>query len=247
MSSQFEPTDPRYYFSGDPTLPFDILSLASTLPDLLRVSSEELVRVLDGKRTLDSHVTGSTIDISGSVHIGAGTKIHSGVSISGPVYIGRNCSIRHGAQLREGTILGDGCVVGHDAEIKNSVCMAGSKMQNGVFIGDSVLGIGARVGSGTILSNRRFDQGLVRLGSGDVKIPADRQFFGAILGDYVRLGANIVTSPGTLVGPYTWVASLISLYGFVPRAKMVVLKQQLEYRDKEEVQLRSGQGEYEHL
>lgn len=247
MSSQFEPTDPRYYFSGDSTLPFDVLSLASTLPDLLRVSSEELARALNGKQTLDSEMTEPTIDISGSVYIGPGTKIHSSVSINGPVYIGRNCSIRHGAQLREGTILGDGCVVGHDAEIKNSICMAGSKMQNGVFIGDSVLGISARVGSGTILSNRRFDQGLVRLGSGDVKVSANRQFFGAILGDYVRIGANVVTSPGTLVGPYTWVASLVSLYGFVPRAKMVVLKQELEFRDKEEVQLRSGQGEYEHL
>lgn len=247
MSSQFEPTDPRYYFSGDSTLPFDILSLASTLPDLLRVCSEELVKVLDGKLTLDSQVTGSTIDISGAVYIGSGTKIHSGVSISGPVYIGRNCSIRHGAQLREGTVLGDGCVVGHDAEIKNSVCMAGSKMQNGVFVGDSILGIGARVGSGTILSNRKFDQGIVQLGSRDVKVSAGSQFFGAILGDYVRLGANVVTSPGTLVGPYTWVTSLVSLYGFVPRAKLVVLKQELEFRDKEEVQLRSGQGEYEHL
>lgn len=247
MPSQFEPTNPRYYFSGDSTLPFDILSLAPTLPDLLRVSSEELVRVLDGKLTLDSQVTEPTVDISGSVYIGAGTKIHSSVSISGPVYIGRNCSIRHGAQLREGTILGDGCVVGHDAEIKNSICMTGSKMQSGVFIGDSILGIGARVGSGTILSNRRFDQGTVRLGSGDVKLSTDRQFFGAILGDYVRLGANIVTSPGTLVGPYTWVASLVSLYGFVPRAKMVIIKQELEYRDKQELELRSGQGEYEHL
>jgi bifunctional UDP-N-acetylglucosamine pyrophosphorylase/glucosamine-1-phosphate N-acetyltransferase len=247
MSSQFEPTDPRYYFSGDSTLPFDILSLVSTLPDLLRVGSEELARILDGKLTLDSQVTESTIDISGSVYIGAGTKIHSGVSISGPVYIGRNCSIRHGAQLRAGTILGDDCVVGHDAEIKNSICMAGAKMQNGVFIGDSILGLGARVGSGTILSNRKFDQGIVRLGSGDVKVPTDRQFFGAILGDYVRLGANVVTSPGTLVGPYTWVTSLVNLYGFVPRAKLVVLKQELEFRDKEEVQLRSGRGEYEHL
>lgn len=242
-----EPTDLRYYFSGDPALPFRLLELAPGLPDLLRVISEALTQFLDGDTTINGQVTGPLSDISGPVFIGEGTHIHAGVSISGSVYLGKNCSIRHGAQLRDGTILGDNCVVGHDAEIKNSLCMSGSKLQNGVFIGDSILGLSARVGSGTILSNRRFDQSVITLGSGEVKMPTQAQFFGAIVGDHARLGANVVASPGTLVGPYTWVSSLVSLYGFIPRAKLVLLKQELDIRDKEELQLRSGQGEYEHL
>ena len=92
MSSQFDPIDPRYYFSGDSTLPFDILSLASTLPEMLNIALEELTRVLEGKLTAGGQVTGPMIDISGPVYIGAGTHIHPGVSIVGPVYIGRNCS-----------------------------------------------------------------------------------------------------------------------------------------------------------
>ena len=51
MPSQFEPTNPRYYFSGDSTLPFDILSLAPTLPDLLRVSSRGTPRRPGGGQT----------------------------------------------------------------------------------------------------------------------------------------------------------------------------------------------------
>ena len=141
---------------------------------MLNVAFEELLRVLGGKLTLGGQVTGPMVDISGPVYIGAGTHIHSGVSIVGPVYIGRNCSIRHGAQLRAGTILGDECVVGHSAEIKASICMAGAKTQSGVFIGDSILGLGARVGSGCILANRRFDQGLVQFGSGEKKISTRR-------------------------------------------------------------------------
>lgn len=243
---ELDAVSPRYYFSGDTTLPFDLLAQASSLPGMLQVASTELARMLDGKLVLSGQITGSLIDIDGLVYIGEGTQIHAGVRIAGPVYIGRNCSIRHGAILRAGTILGDGCVVGHSAEIKGSVCMAGSKMQSGVFVGDSILGVGARVASGAILSNRRFDQKAISLGSGSVKIPTDLQFLGAVLGDYARLGANVVTAPGTLVGPYTWVDSLISLRGFVPRAKLVRLKQELEYRDNEETQLRSGEGEYEH-
>jgi UDP-N-acetylglucosamine diphosphorylase / glucose-1-phosphate thymidylyltransferase / UDP-N-acetylgalactosamine diphosphorylase / glucosamine-1-phosphate N-acetyltransferase / galactosamine-1-phosphate N-acetyltransferase len=237
-----DPTNPRYYFAGDPDLPFDLLSLAHTLPELHGAAWQALEQFLQDKPAPD--VSGETIEVAGPVYIGAGTKIGSGVSIEGPVYIGRNCTIRHTAQLRPGAILGDGCVVGHSAEVKNSICMSGSKMSTGVFIGDSILGRGARIGSGTILSNRRFDQQVVQLGSREVKIPTEIQFFGAVLGDYSRLGANVTTAPGTLVGPYTWVASQISLYGFVPRAKLVLLKQELDIRDKEETQLRSGEGEY---
>jgi len=72
------------------------------------------------------------------------------------------------------------------------------------------------------------------------------EFFGAVLGDYSRLGGNVVTSPGTLVGPYTWVSSLISLYGFIERSKLVMLKQELKKFDNEEIKLRTGEGEYEH-
>jgi NDP-sugar pyrophosphorylase family protein len=243
--TDFAPTDPRYYFSGDAGLPFDFLAQATDLVTMLEVARESLDKVLTRETGFFGDVIDSFSDISGPVYVGAGSRIHSNVSITGPVYIGRNCSIRHGAQLRAGTVLGDDCVVGHDAEIKASVCMTGSKIQNGVFLGDSVAGLGARIGSGTIVSNRRFDQGVIRLGSKEVKIDTSRQFFGAILGDQVRLGANVVVSPGTLVGPFTWVASLISLYGFIPRAKLVMLKQELSITDKDEVQLRSGIGEYE--
>lgn len=183
--------------------------------------------------------------ITGPVFIGSGSTIAPGVEIVGPVFIGEDCSIRHGAQIRAGSILGNGCIVGHSAEIKNSVCMSGSKMQSGVFVGDSVLGLGSRLGSGTILANRRFSQDMVVAGSGTHKVATEVEFFGAVIGDYARLGANVVTAPGTLVGPYTWVSSLVSLHGFVPRAKLVMLKQELEFRDKEESALRSGRGEYE--
>jgi NDP-sugar pyrophosphorylase family protein len=244
MTESLDETTIRYYFEGDPTLPFHVADFGSKISVFAEDRKERLMEWLGDEAVINGTLEAS-ITVSGPVYIGSGTVIHSGVAIEGPVYIGDNCSIRHGALIRSGTILGEGCVVGHGAEVKNSLCMSGSKMQSGVFVGDSILGLGARLGSGTILANRRFDQGLITLKASDQKFPTGVQFFGAAIGDYARLGANVVTAPGTLVGPYTWVASLVSLQGFVPRAKLVMLKQELEFRDKEETVLRSGRGEYE--
>lgn len=233
-----------YYFKGDPALPFHLADLEAEVGSLAGDRKSQLLDWLQDRVVLNGKIE-SNVTIDGPVYVSEGAVVHSGVEISGPVFIGRDCSIRHGAQVRAGTILGNECVVGHSAEIKNSVCMSGAKMQSGVFVGDSVLGLGARIGSGTVLANRRFSQDRIVIGSGSTRTEVDTQFFGAVLGDYTRLGANVVAAPGTLVGPYTWVASLVSLHGFVPRAKLVMLKQELEMRDKEELPLRSGRGEYE--
>jgi len=272
-----DPEKPKYYFPDDSDpppnrgLPFDLLSLVVTLPEIPDVAQKELgkffrdkvsdgvyigspelveISFINGPIHIEPETqihSGVSIDAKdGPVYIGSKTHIHPGVTIDGPVFIGDDCSIRHGAQLRAGTILGNKCVVGHSAEIKASICMFGAKMQNGVFVGNSILGVGARLGSGTILANRNFAQNPVTLGSDDVVIETRLKFFGAILGDYVRLGGNVVTNPGALVGPYTWVWSLVNLQGFVPRATRVVLEQEITHRKNREIKLGTGEGEYEH-
>lgn len=233
-----------YFFDGDPTLPFTLAPMDAPPAELAADRLERLFEWLDDRKTILGSLE-KDVDITGPVHIAEGSIVQSGCQITGPVYIGANCSIRHGAQVRQGTILGDECVVGHSAEIKNSVCMSGAKMQSGVFVGDSVLGRGARLGSGVILTNRRFAQDLITIGGGDTRFATDTQFFGAIVGDYARLGANAVTAPGTLIGPYTWITSLASVYGFIPREKLVMVKQSFSITDKPGVPLRSGRGEYE--
>lgn len=236
---------PGYYFEGGGGVPVSWEGVGR-VEMMLSATREQLERLLDGKLTIAGEI-GSRVEIQGPAYIAKGAKIHDGVSIVGPVYIGERASIRHGALIRDGAVIGNECVVGHGAEIKASLCMSGSKMQSGVFVGDSILGVGARLGSGVILANRRFDQGNITLGGGTTAQQSARQFFGAVIGDYARLGANVVSAPGTLVGPYTWVASLVSLSGFIERSQLVMLKQELITRPKTDRVLRSGQGEYENL
>ena len=151
--------------------------------------------------------------ISGPCAIGRNTVIGPGTVIQGPAVIGEDCLIQPGVLIRPGTVIGNHCVIGHGCEIKHSIVASHAKLQSMSFVGDSLIGRSARVGSGVILANRRFDQAPI----GATKTA----FFGCVLGDYARLGANSVTQPGTLIGPYTWVYPGTALRGFIPECKRV--------------------------
>ncbi len=190
------------------------------------------------------------VSINGPVFVGRGSRVHSGVVLDGPVIIGENVSVRSHAQLRKMTFLSSDCVVGHGADIKHSLCMDGAKIQDGTFVGDSVLGAGARVGSGAILANRKFDQSEIRVQKeqGRLKFKSTKlEFLGAMLGDYVRLGANVVLSPGTIIGPYSWVGSGAVLNGTFGPNQLITVRQQLKIRPQKALKLRSGRGEYEQI
>ena len=103
------------------------------------------------------------VNFIGNYFIDEGTKIYAGATIEGPVWIGKNCKIMPGAYVRPGTITGDNCVIGFNSEVKNSIIQNGAKIASLAFVGDSVLGKSARIGSGVITANRRFDQKNIKI------------------------------------------------------------------------------------
>ena len=202
----------------------------------------------DLKKTTILGDVGEQVSISGLVHIGKGTKIHPFVTIQGPVYIGDNVSVRSHSIIRSEAYIASNCVVGHSADVKRSICLNGAKMQCGIFLGDSILGASARVGSGVITANRKFNQTEVSFIDADKKArKSGREFFGAIVGRYCRLGANVVTYPGTIIQEHTWVGGGCVLHGTYGPDQFVTVKQDLLIREKKRVKLRSGKGEYEHV
>lgn len=180
----------------------------------------ELVEKNDTK--INKGHLGEFVSIKGNYIIGEGTEIHSNVSIEGPVIIGKNCTIQSGALIRPYSVIGDNCVIGHGAEIKHSIIQNKAKVQSMTFAGDSIIGKSTRVGSGTILSNRRFDQKNITIkNSNNEKVDVGTDFFGAIVGDNSRLGANCTTLPGSFIGAYTWILPTVQIRGFVPREKRI--------------------------
>lgn len=174
----------------------------------------------------------------GNYYIGKGTKIYKGATIEGPVYIGENVEIKPGAYIRPGTIISDNCSIGFNSEVKCSVLQKGAKVASLAFVGDSILGKSARIGSGVITANRRFDQGNIRVKKGYQKEDTKTDYFGLVIGDNSRVGANSATFPGTFIGPYTWIFPLTQVHGFIPELKKVSNKKEMVYTENEKKELK---------
>lgn len=190
----------------------------------------------------DLHVNkaevGEFCSIKGNYFIDEGTVIHPNVTIEGPVMIGKNVEIQSGALIRPGSIIGDNCVVGHGSEIKNTIMQNKSKVASLAFAGDTILGKSTRIGSGIILANRRFDQKNIVIKINGEKIDSGRDFFGAIVGDSSRIGANAATLPGTMIGPYTWILPTLQVRGFIPAEKRLYPNENYRMEDNSKIELK---------
>ncbi|MBP3841797.1 MAG: glucose-1-phosphate thymidylyltransferase [Bacilli bacterium] len=195
-------------------------------------------KVVSKNLKINNATTGEFCCITGNYIIGEGTKIGANTTIEGPVIIGKNVTIQSGALIRPGTIIGDNVVIGHGCEAKHSIIQNNAKVQSFTFCGDSIIGKSSRIGSGTILANRRFDQKNIQIKENEEKYDTNLQFFGAIIGDSSRLGANCTTSPGTCVGSYTWVLPGIKLWGFIPEEKRLIPQKEYIVTDNPKVELK---------
>lgn len=145
------------------------------------------------------------------VIIGPGTVVESGALIKGPTVIGARAEVRQGAYFRGDCLVGDEALVGHATEIKNSIMLNGAKAGHFAYLGDSILGRGVNLGAGTKLANLKITPGSVRVRTPDgERHDTGRRKLGAILGDGCETGCNAVTSPGTLLGPSSWIMPCVN-------------------------------------
>ena len=230
-----------YYFSHLDTFPFpDWFSGMTQAHEVLAKAKPFLEELLVKPNVQESHATykGEAPQFHGNYFIGEGTVIYNGVTIIGPVYIGRNVQIMPGVVLRPGTILSDNSSVGTGSEIKHAVFFESAKVASLAFVGDCVLGKSARVGSGVITANRKFDQSNVTITLDGTRVDLGMDFFGCILGDRARIGANSVTQPGTHIGPDTWIFPQTNVRGLIPREKRVFVEQNLCMTDNAVIELK---------
>lgn len=181
---------------------------------------------------------GEFVSITGNYFIDEGAKIGANVTIQGPVIIGKKAEIAAGALIRPYTIIGDGASVGHGSEVKHAILQNKAKVASLSFVGDSIMGKSARIGSGTIIANRRFDQKNIEIKIEGNKYDTETDFFGSIIGDNSRLGANCTSIPGTCIGPYTWILPTVQVRGFVPAEKRVFPKAEYKITENPKVELK---------
>ena len=175
--------------------------------DLLEANEKLMNRIeprIDGIIEPDVHMSGTVI-------VGQSSRIRSGTYIVGPVVIGDGCDIGPNAYLRAGTSIGDNCHIGAACEVKNSIVMRGSKIPHHNYVGDSIIGEGCNLGSGTKIANLRLDKRNVTVND----IDTGRRKFGAVLGDRVQTGINVSIDAGSIIGDdvFLWPGKIA--HGFV--------------------------------
>jgi len=158
--------------------------------------------------------------IGDRVFVGQGTVVEPGACILGPAWIGANCHIRHGAYIRENVIVGDNVIVGNSTEIKNSLLFDGVQVPHYNYVGDSILGAGAHLGAGVVLSNFRLDGKEITVHVALEKFATGLRKFGAIVGDGAEVGCHSVLNPGSLIGRKARIYPGTIWQGWLPEGKI---------------------------
>ena len=160
------------------------------------------------------------VSVEGEVWIDPSVKLPAMATLIGPAWIGAGTDIRPGAYVRGNVIVGAGCVLGNSCEFKNCLLMDGVQVPHFSYVGDSVLGNGAHLAAGVVLSNLRLDQQPVTVRLPDRLAETGLRKMGAILGDAAEVGCNAVLQPGTLLGKRAIVMPTLAFGGYLPAAHL---------------------------
>lgn len=181
------------YFSTEPIhRPWE---LTANLPAIL----EDIIPTL-----------GSNFKIKDGIAIHASVTVEEGVTIKRPFIAMENCQIRAHAYFREGVFLDRSVRIGPGCEIKSSIICSQTAIAHLNYIGNSIIGNQVNFEAGAIAANHyneRKDRE-IRIKYKDVILKTGVHKFGALVGDYSRIGANAVLSPGTLLEKYSVVKRL---------------------------------------
>lgn len=164
------------------------------------------------------------VHVSGPVFLHDTVKLPGYATIIGPAWIGPETEIRPGAFIRGNVIVGAGCVLGNSCEFKNCLLMDGVQVPHFSYVGDSILGNGAHLGAGVILSNLRLDQQPVTVRLPEETVDTGLRKFGAVLGDKAEVGCNAVLQPGTLLGKRALVMPTVAFGGYLPAATIARIR-----------------------
>ena len=132
--------------------------------------------------------------IKGSVVIGSGSIIGAGSYIKGPVIIGRDCEIGPNVVIAPSTSIGDNVTIEPFTYIRNSVILDNTYIGSGSTIKNSIIGENNLIESHFSTENGK---NLMIVLEGMLH-HADE--LGTVLGDGNRVGCNVSTAAGTLIG-----------------------------------------------
>lgn len=158
-------------------------------------------------KTLPSILKDRISQLDESYTISEGVAIHksaiveNGVILKSPIIISARCFVGANAYLRGGVYLGESVNIGPSCEIKTSIICHKSSIAHFNFIGDSIVGSHVNFEAGALTANHHNDKPDKRIyvyhNAQVIDTGLDK--FGSLIGDYSKIGANAVLSPGTIL------------------------------------------------
>ena len=130
-------------------------------------------------------------------YIGKNVKIFEN-SVLKNCYIGDNTIVGNFSLVRD-SVIENNCLIGAHSEIAKSIFQEDVHVHSG-YIGDSVISAHTRIGAGIITGNVRIDRGEIKTVVKGEKINTGLNSFGLVIGENTKLGINVSTMPGILIG-----------------------------------------------
>jgi len=152
-------------------------------------------------------VNAAVLDQQGSA-VARSARVHDRATVTGTVAIGADTRIRPGATVLQGTALGENVNVGANAVVANAVVLPDATIEPGCVVRDCIVGENARIGPNTTVEGGRADVVIDETFYADVRL-------GGVFGDNAALGGAVTAEPGTVVGTGATVESGSVLAGHV--------------------------------
>lgn len=148
--------------------------------------------------------------ISEGIAIHNTARVASTAVIQAPAIISAGVSIGQHVFLRAGVYVGRDSHIGQGVELKHSIVGSMTALAHFNYVGDSILGDNINLEAGSVIANHhndRTDKNIQVIWENEI-LNTGVIKFGALVGDACKLGANSVTTPGTILAPCSIVKRL---------------------------------------
>lgn len=159
-------------------------------------------------------------EISDGIWVHTSAYMSPTAKIEAPAIICGGAKICHGAHVK-GSVIGGHVTVGDNSYICNSILFDLARVDSGCSITSALLAHSTVLGSNTVITNSHPDRSPVA-----VTMPNGTYLYGvsgpgAIIGEYARVGANCVLTPGAVIDEHASVYPLCRVEGYVGAYEVV--------------------------
>lgn len=157
------------------------------------------------------------------VVLAEGARLYPGSSITGPAYVGPGAVIGNGTLVR-GSMVGRGSTIGFSCEVARSYIGAGVLLHHD-YVGDSVLADNVALGWGAVTGNWPFYPPPVKSTVEGARVRTGMEKLGAIIGEGVRTGTNVVIDPGYKIGAGSYICPNVRVTRDIGEGRLIDVKQ----------------------